>query len=58
MLGAVTFDFWLGMDETAPKRGVPPVKATGPSLSATSSFDLVLRANAGDRDALEALCAR
>jgi RNA polymerase sigma-70 factor, ECF subfamily len=45
------------MDETAPKRGVPPVK-TGPSLSAVSSFDLVLRANAGDNDALEALCAR
>jgi RNA polymerase sigma factor (sigma-70 family) len=60
MIGAASLAFELvpRMDETAPKRGVPPVKATGPSLSATSSFDLVLRANAGDQDALEALCAR
>ena len=58
MLGVVALNFLPGMDETAPKRGVPPVKATGPSLSAASSFDLVLRANAGDREALEALCAR
>lgn len=58
MLGAVTFDFLSGMDEPAPRRGVPPVKATDPHPSAASSFDLVLRANAGDRDALEALCAR
>jgi RNA polymerase sigma-70 factor (ECF subfamily) len=58
MLGAVTLDFLPGMDETAPRRGVPPAKAPASSLSATSSFDLVVRANAGDRDALEALCAR
>jgi len=58
MLGAVALDFLPGMDEAAPKRGVQPVKATEPSLSATSSFDLVVRANAGDQDALEALCAR
>jgi RNA polymerase sigma factor (sigma-70 family) len=58
MLGAVTLDFLSGMDEAAPKREGTPVKATGPSLSATSSFDLVVRTNAGDREALEALCAR
>jgi RNA polymerase sigma-70 factor (ECF subfamily) len=29
-----------------------------PSLSAVSSLDLVMRANAGDQEALEALCAR
>ena len=58
MLGAVAIDFLPGMDESAPKRGVPPVSATGPLPSAASSFDLVLRANAGDSDALEALCAR
>ena len=52
MLGAVTLDFLPGMDETSPSRGVPPVKTTGPSLSATSSFDLVVRANEGDREAL------
>src|ERR1700752_5220157 len=51
MLGAVTLDFWSGMDETAPKR------AARPPLSAASSFDLVLRATAGEQDALEALRA-
>jgi RNA polymerase sigma-70 factor (ECF subfamily) len=58
MLGAVTLDFLPGMDETAPRGGVPTAKAPASSLSATSSFDLVVRANAGDRDALEALCVR
>ena len=58
MLGAVALNLLPLMDETAPKRGVPPVKTTGPSLSAVSSFDLVVRANAGDHDALEVLCAR
>jgi RNA polymerase sigma factor (sigma-70 family) len=46
------------MDETARPGGEPPAKATGVSQSAASSFDLVLRTNAGDREALEALCAR
>jgi RNA polymerase sigma-70 factor (ECF subfamily) len=39
-------------------RGGRPVKATGASFSATSSFDLVLRANGGEQDALNALLAR
>src|SRR6187200_1792462 len=55
MLGAVALEFLLGMDESAPDSGVPPAR---PPLNAASSFDLVLRANAGDNDALEALCAR
>jgi len=55
MLGAVTLNFLPGMDETAPDSGVPPARLP---LSAASSFDLVLRANAGEQDALEALCAR
>lgn len=60
MIGAASLVLELvpNMDETAAKRGVPPVKATGPSLSAISSFDLVVRANGGDHDALEVLCAR
>jgi RNA polymerase sigma-70 factor, ECF subfamily len=58
MLAAVALDFLPGMNETEPKRGVPPGTAPETSLSATSSFDLVVRANAGDQDALEALCAR
>jgi RNA polymerase sigma-70 factor (ECF subfamily) len=58
MLGAVTLDFLPGMDETAPRREAPPAKALASSPSAASSFDLVVRANAGDGDALEALCAR
>ena len=60
MIGAASIAIELvsTMDESAPKRGVPPVNVTGPLPSAASSFDLVLRANAGDRDALEALCAR
>ena len=60
MMGAASIAIELvsTMDESAPKRGVAPVNATGPLPSAASSFDLVLRANAGDRDALEALCAR
>jgi RNA polymerase sigma-70 factor (ECF subfamily) len=58
MLGAVTLDFLPGMDETAPRPGVSPARAPASSLSATSSFDLVVRANTGDTEALEALCAR
>ena len=58
MLGAVALKLLPGMDETAPKQGVPPAKPTGSSLSAASSFDLVVRANGGDHDALEVLCAR
>jgi RNA polymerase sigma-70 factor (ECF subfamily) len=46
------------MDETAANRGIAPAKGAGPSSSAASSFDLVLRANGGDQDALETLCAR
>jgi RNA polymerase sigma factor (sigma-70 family) len=58
MLGAVALNLLPLMDETAPKRGGAPVKATAPSPSVVSSFDLVVRANGGDRDALETLCAR
>jgi len=60
MIGAASLVLELvpNMDEAAPKRGLPPVKASGPSLNAISSFDLVVRANGGDHDALEALCAR
>ena len=58
MLGAVAIKLLPGMDESAPKPPTPPAKATDSSIGAASSFDLVLRANAGDRDALEALFAR
>ena len=58
MLGAVAIKLLPGMDESAPKPPTPPAKATDWSIGAASSFDLVLRANAGDRDALEALFAR
>jgi len=58
MLSAVAIEFFPGMDDSALKPPTPPAKATNSSIGAASSFDLVLRANAGDRDALEALCAR
>jgi RNA polymerase sigma-70 factor (ECF subfamily) len=37
---------------------MPPVPATSAPSGAVTSFDLVLRANAGQQDALDALCAR
>ena len=45
MIGAASIAIELAstMDESAPKRGVPPVNAKGPLPSAASSFDLVLR---------------
>jgi len=60
MIGAASLGLELAslMDKKAPDDGTPPGKPTGPSLSAASSLDLVLRANAGDQEALEALCAR
>jgi RNA polymerase sigma-70 factor (ECF subfamily) len=58
MLGAVGIEFFPGMDDSAPKTAAPSAKAAGSSAGAASSFDLVLRSNAGDREALDALCER
>jgi RNA polymerase sigma factor (sigma-70 family) len=58
MLATVAIELVPWMDETTPDRGVKPVATAAPSSTAASSFDLVQRANAGDQDALEALCAR
>lgn len=58
MLGAVAIEFFPGMDDSARKPAVTSTKAAGSSVGAASSFDLVLRSNAGDRAALEALCER
>lgn len=44
------------MNDRAP--GTRPPQATGEPLSAASSFDLVLRANTGDQQALNALLER
>jgi RNA polymerase sigma-70 factor, ECF subfamily len=46
------------MDDRPNAPDSPRGKVTGTSPAATSSFDLVRRANAGDQDALDALCAR
>jgi RNA polymerase sigma-70 factor (ECF subfamily) len=46
------------MSDGAPNRAAGPAPSTTESLSATSSFDLVLRANRGEAQALEALMAR
>jgi RNA polymerase sigma-70 factor, ECF subfamily len=46
------------MDDGPKAPDSPRGKVTGTSPAATSSFDLVQRANAGDQDALDALCAR
>ena len=46
------------MSDGADDRANEPVQATNAPLSATSSFDLVLRANRGDTQALDALLAR
>jgi RNA polymerase sigma-70 factor, ECF subfamily len=46
------------MDDRPNAPDSPRGKVTGTSPAATSSFDLVQRANAGDQDALDALCAR
>jgi len=46
------------MSDGAHNRESGPVSSTDASLSATSSFDLVLRANRGEGEALNALMAR
>ena len=46
------------MSDGAPNRAAGPAPSTTDSLSATSSFDLVLRANRGEAQALDALLAR
>ena len=46
------------MSDGAPNRAAGPARSTTDSLSATSSFDLVLRANRGEAQALDALLAR
>lgn len=46
------------MKDRAHVRGSRSVQATAGSFSASSSFDLVLRANGGEQDALNALLAR
>jgi RNA polymerase sigma-70 factor (ECF subfamily) len=46
------------MSDGAHNRESGPVSSTDASLSATSSFDLVLRANRGERQALNTLMAR
>lgn len=46
------------MKDRAHVRGDRPVQATAASGNASSSFDLVLRANGGEQDALNALLAR
>jgi RNA polymerase sigma factor (sigma-70 family) len=59
MLATVAIELIPWMDESTPDRGVKPAATAAPSsTTAASSFDLVQRANAGDQDALEALCAR
>jgi RNA polymerase sigma factor (sigma-70 family) len=58
MLATVAIELVPWMDEIKPDRGVKPAATATPSSTAASSFDLVQRANAGDQDALEALCAR
>lgn len=58
MLATVAIELIPWMDESTPDRGVKPAATAAPSSTAASSFDLVQRANAGDQDALEALCAR
>jgi RNA polymerase sigma factor (sigma-70 family) len=46
------------MDEARPPRGLPPAAAGGTSSDAETSFELVVRANSGDREALDTLFAR
>ena len=46
------------MSDGADDRANGPVRATDAALSAESSFDLVLRANRGEGEALDALMAR
>jgi RNA polymerase sigma factor (sigma-70 family) len=58
MLATVAIELVPWMDEIKSDRGVKPAATATPSSTAASSFDLVQRANAGDQDALEALCAR
>ena len=54
MLGTVALDLGWTTDTKAPDS--PSGKLTGTSPAATSSFDLVQRANAGDQEALDTLC--
>jgi RNA polymerase sigma-70 factor (ECF subfamily) len=56
MLAAVAIELAPWMDETT--LGVTPEATVTSSTTATSSFDLVQRANAGDREALDTLFAR
>jgi len=58
MLATVAIELIPWMDETTHGRGIAPAAATPPASSAASSFDLVQRANAGDREALDTLFAR
>ncbi len=58
MLATVAIELIPWMDESTPDRGVKPAATAAPSSTAASSFDLVQRANAGDQDALDTLCAR
>jgi RNA polymerase sigma-70 factor, ECF subfamily len=58
MLATAAIELVPWMDNTKPDRGVKPAATAAPSSNAASSFDLVQRANAGDKDALETLCAR
>jgi len=46
------------MDEAPPRGGSPPIKAKSASADATTSLELVIRANAGDEQALGALFER
>jgi RNA polymerase sigma factor (sigma-70 family) len=58
MLATLSAELIPWMDEDTPDRGVTPVATAAPSSTAASSFDLITRANGGDQEALDALCAR
>ena len=58
MLATVAIELVPWMDETKPDRNGMPVATVASSTSAASSFDLVQRANAGDREALDTLFTR
>jgi RNA polymerase sigma-70 factor (ECF subfamily) len=58
MLATVEVELIPWMDEDTPDRGVKPVATATPSSTAASSFDLIKRANRGDQEALDGLCAR
>jgi RNA polymerase sigma factor (sigma-70 family) len=54
----VVLDGFIPMDETPPRSGGLRQDMAGVITDATASFELVLRANSGDQQALEALFAR